>query len=211
MKLILLDRGDRKPLTDWVKGRFKDYDIICPDFEPASNDKDIVARLRAGLAQAKDEDFVYILENDDYYPLDYIDRMEAARHEHQAHWIGDCSPTYYNVGKRTYQKFDMGTSGLWCMGFDPKIMTRMVWLNDAHVSMDGWITRKVRNISWARTLDFQDHGGIGIKGHGQGLAGSGGHKMILDQQDPDLTWLKAHTDKSFIDLHFKTTKHEEAI
>jgi len=202
VKLILLDRGDRKPLTDWVKDRFKDYDIICPNFEPLTSDKDIVARLRIGVAEARDEDFVYILENDDYYPFDYIERMEKIRKKAKAHWIGDYSPWYYSIRTKTYQQFHMKVSGLWCMGFHPGIMEHIKWLDDAHLSMDGWISKGAARLPWATTVLYSGHGGVGIKGHGYGMPGSVSHKETFRNRDSNIRWLVNHTDESFVNLHY---------
>lgn len=203
MKLILLDRGDRPNLTEWVLNRFKNHDIIHPDFAPVGEAKDIVRRLRAGLAEAGD-DFVYLIENDDYYPADYIEKMESERIRTNADWIGDTGPTYYHLPSRTYQHYkNMGVSGLWSMGFNTRIMDTIKWLNDGNQSMDSHISRHVKTVSWVNVVEFSGHGGIGIKGHGVGMNGSASHGVKLENNDPVLDWLISRTDQSFINLHSK--------
>jgi hypothetical protein len=198
IKLLLLDRGDRKPLTDWILERFSGYDVIHPTFTPESDQKDIVQRLRSALVEAQDCEWVYIIENDDYYPKDYIDKMEAFRKGANADWIGDYNPYYYNIADRRYQKMNLSASGLWCMGFRPQILNDMNWLDNAHVSMDSWISKHVKKYNWCK---FQEHGGIGIKGHGMGLSGSTGHSLHLKHDDLNMSWLRKHTDESFFKLH----------
>jgi hypothetical protein len=202
MKLILLDRGDRPQLTEWTLERFKGHQVIRPDFPAVDGVKDIAKRLRLGVQEAGN-DFVYIIENDDYYPVDYIEKMEKKRKQTQANWIGGTRPHYYHIASRTWQHYpQMGVSGLWCMGFETRIMDYIPWLDDQHVSMDSWISREVMKLPWVRAESFSDHGGIGIKGHGVGMSGSISHKRPLKNPDPDLTWLKARTDESFIKLHY---------
>jgi len=201
MKLILLDRGDRPHLTAWVKKRFKKYEIIHPDFEPELG-KDIAKRLRIGCQEAGD-DFVYIIENDDYYPLDYIEKLEAVRAMTRADWIGDTKPYYYHIRSRTWQHYPkMGVSGLWNMGFHTRIMKEIKWLNDGHISMDSWISKKAIRSPNIIAIEYTDHGGLGIKGHGIGMTGSIAHKKPFTNADPTLKWLIARTDQSFMRLHF---------
>jgi hypothetical protein len=202
LKIILLDRGDRPKLTEWVKKRFKKYDVICPDLPPTEGKVDIVPRLREGLLQAGNTDFIYIIENDDYYPEDYIERMEAQRLVHDVDWIGSDKPIYYNVSTSRYQQMSFNrVSGLFTMGFKPHVIDHTGLCPDDNYAADSWISRHVHR-SYLKWMLFNDHGAVGIKGHGVGKMASGGHRLLLNHPDPDERWLKAHTSEDFIKLHY---------
>jgi hypothetical protein len=47
---------------------------------------------------------------------------------------------------------------------------------------------------------IDDTGSIGIK-HGIGLCGGKGHKMEMNNKDPDMTWLKARVDNDSFEFY----------
>ena len=210
----LIDRaGDRKPLADWVRKRIKpqvDLFIDTEHLPPFNKGWDIVPRVKYIVEEAKKAkvDFLYLVENDDYYPKDYIKRMEKVRQD--ADFINSYLYVRYNVGSQLlqligHQKGGYFIGGLWTMGFKPEILSNYFWqriVNDEIRDLDGEISKfaqsKDINDVW-----FNDHHGVGVKGHGIGMVKkTGPHKAFnLPYMQDNGSMLSTLTDKSFMELH----------
>ena len=82
--LLLIDRGDRPKLTAWVRERLAPQGTLIEsgNIMTGMTDTDIVPRVIRMMHEVKNKysfECIYLIENDDYYPTDYIERMEKAR------------------------------------------------------------------------------------------------------------------------------------
>ncbi len=72
------------------------------DYDPKSNQPDLVSRVRIGCQQAYKDGYkwAFIIESDDFYPFDYFDKMVP---DPKYHLIGSESTFYYNVVTSRWQ------------------------------------------------------------------------------------------------------------
>ena len=188
-------RGDRPQFLKHCKRQLarmntpiKSYFI---DYPPASSDMDLVQRIRVGILQAKAEgyEFVFIVEDDDFYSADYFDNLNLLNVD----FIGDQSTIYYHLKFRAYQDWTHeNRASLFTTGFRISSLFEFVWPPDNERFLDVSLWRyatqnkKIR-IHWRKT------GAIGIK-HGIGLCGGKGHQQRGKYQDQSFEWLKNRVD-----------------
>lgn len=215
----LIDRNhDRLPLANWTRNRIKNQTIQIDHFIdtghiiPSSEDWDIVPRVKYIVDEAKKHniDFLYLFENDDYYPLDYVERMEFARGD--ADFINSYYYVRYHIKDQLLQlvghrkgKYLIG--GLWTMGFRPEILDEYFWqrVEDNIRNLDSQISMFAQD-SDIHDVWFNGHNGVAIKGHGHGLyKHTGPHDRfgLPYMEDPSLSLLSILTDQSFIKLHYQ--------
>jgi len=210
----LIDRAnDRKPLADWVRNRIKpqvDLFIDTAHISPAE-DWDIVPRVKYIVKEAKKKkvDFLYLIENDDYYPKDYISRMEGARQD--ADFINSYLYIRYHIKYQQLQyighkKGAYYIGGLWTMGFRPEILDNYFWqrIRNNIRNLDGELSTYAQQQDDIKVVWFNDHNGVGVKGHGVGLfKQTGPHdRFNAPYVQDDLSRLSVLTDKSFMDIHY---------
>lgn len=241
---LIVDRGDRPELTEfnYLRMQSQDYgqiDVIAStelDTGAADDEYDIVPRVQWMLEQAQDYEFVYLIENDDYYPTDYISRCEEVRDS--ADFINSNTNVRYNLAKRYYQAFGfrqggMRIGGLWTMGVRPSILGPdfFQWVEPYERHLDSKICKYVQANPDIKDVWFNNHGGVAIKGHNKGLYKpdsphrSFPNKVLIPnnldssiyegvlQYDPELVAFAALTDMAFYNLHYgnfegQTTTHQ---
>lgn len=194
---ITPDRGDRPEFTEFCKHQLSrmtvkpDHSYFI-DYPPVSKEVDLVDRVFEGIRQAAQDGFneVFIIENDDYYPANYFERMHFGYPDGlQYDIVGIPFSHYYHIGNRRHQLMNHPLrASLFCTGFKTKILKDFKPGQNLDIS----IWKHIRETK--RSLKFvYDILPLGIK-HGMGLCGGIGHTMKLKNSDPDMSWLKSHVD-----------------
>lgn len=197
---IIPDRNDRPDFTErclFMMGR-QTYpiEVIHVNYNPKDSSFDLTQRIKYGIdaAKANDIDFVFIIENDDYYPKDYIKRLLKYTHYDI---IGSNSSIYYNLQNRTHFNFSHpGRASLFTTGFRLSAIRNIKLPSDDYINLDLHLWKNSRMLK----SKFVDAGAIGIK-HGKGLCGGKGHSMIMVNKDPDLRYLRSATDRDMFDFY----------
>jgi hypothetical protein len=192
--VIIPDRGDRpamiKHCFDQIaRMTLKPDKVYHINFPPVDNRMDLVERVYDGVQMAKADgfDLVFILENDDYYPADYFERVDMSK----AAFFGHEQTYYYNVKERTFNSFyHVLRSSLFTTGFRISCMDGFQWGGDQFLDIRIWDWARKKGFARQMTLS----GAIGIK-HGIGLCGGKGHKMKLKNCDPEMKWLRERVDR----------------
>jgi hypothetical protein len=193
---ITPSRGDRNKLLGFTMARLNaPFKITCIE-PPKSDDVDLVPRVKHGIEVAKRNgyEFVFIIEDDDYYPLDYFEHFEDFE---QFDFVGYSDTTYYNIRTRTWETFEHSgsnrRSSLFTTGFRISALDRFTWPRDNYKWLD------IKLWEYANRCDkrirlLQNNPALGIKGHGHGKFAGKGHLTDLDNKDPDLSYLKSRVD-----------------
>lgn len=196
-------RNDRPVMQAYCKDQINRFHAsfafhCLVDFPPKGKDFDLKDRILEGVKVAVENkiDWIIIVENDDYYPATYL--HEVLLKTNEADFIGCEFTHYYNIKTRTHERlYHPNRSSLFTTAFRVSAMVDFNW-NKAHklfIDIDIWQhARKYRRF-------FLDAGAIGIKGHGEGLAGGKGHVMKLKDRDPDLKWLASKVDKESLEFY----------
>lgn len=201
---IIPDRNDRKELTEhclWQLSRMtiKPDKIYHINDEPKSDKFDLTERVRKGWLMAKEDkiEWCFIVENDDAYP-DYYFNQYFKEGVDGIDFIGDNKTIYYNIKNKTWQNFNHSLrSSLFTTAFRTESMNEFRWPNDNKAFLDIRIWEEYA-ISFPKL--FIDSGSVGIK-HGLGLCGGKGHKMVLENSDPELDHLRRIVDKESFEFY----------
>jgi hypothetical protein len=196
---ITPDRGDRpkliefcyKQITRMIDERSRTNLYI--EYAPTSDKIDLINRVRTGVNVAyrtyNGIDWSFIIENDDYYPADYIKNLLPLLDG--LDFIGWQNTFYYNIKTRRYSRLEHEThSSLFCTGFRLSALDDFEWPPDDYPFLDIalWKHAKQSGKNWK--LLRTDNPCVGIKGHGMGKMGGKGHKMELMRADPDMKWFR---------------------
>lgn len=172
------------------------------DFAPKGKDFDLKDRIKEGYDYAVDNkiDWIVIIEDDDAYLPGYL--HDILPRTNDADFIGCEFTHYFNIKTRTHERlYHPNRSSLFTTAFRVSAMADFKW-NKAHklfIDIDIWQhARKYRR-------SFIDAGAIGIKGHGEGLAGGAGHRMKLKDHDPDWKWLASKVDSRSLEFYKSLT------
>jgi len=156
---------------------------------PAHNDKcDIIPRIRRAIDISLHQ-WAFIIENDDYYPADYIKNLLPLLDG--LDFIGWQNTFYYNIKTRRYSRLEHEThSSLFCTGFRLSALDDFEWPPDDYPFLDIalWKHAKQSGKNWK--LLRTDNPCVGIKGHGMGKMGGKGHRMELNRADPEMKWFR---------------------
>lgn len=212
--IIVPDRGDRTQLREWCEHQVKQFHAeghmftVYVDFVPVNSRHDLIARIYQGIdvVKSKGIDLVFIVENDDFYPKDYLSKMGNPE---DFDFIGCEHSYYYNLSNLTWQRFDHShRSSLFNTGFRISAMDGFPWerlirQNDVFLDIEIWKWARKRN---RRKIKFvESTGSIGIK-HGIGLCGGKGHRMDMLNKDPEMEWLKARIDADSFEFYKKLSQ-----
>jgi len=184
---------DRKVLLDFCMEQMERQTIHPLDRyfihgEPKDNKPDLTARIRSciEIAKSKRMDWVVIIEDDDFYPQDYIERFIP--HMEKYDFIGDQESLYYNIKTRRYQVFKHPhRASLFTTAFRVSALDKFKWPADDYVFLDIKLWQHARKFK----CKFINSGALGIKGHGIGKSGGKGHVMKLRNEDPDMSFFKS--------------------
>jgi hypothetical protein len=190
---ITPDRNDRPEFTEFCKHQLSRMSVkpdhsYFIDYAPVSKGVDLIERFEKGVAQAKADGFdeVFVIENDDYYPVDYFERMQLDKYD----IIGIPFSHYYHLGNRRHQLMNHPKwSSLYCTGFKMKVLNNFDY-KCKHLDVSIWQHIRANSRSRKHVYDILP---VGIK-HGIGLCGGIGHTMKLKNEDKDMSWLKSNVD-----------------
>jgi hypothetical protein len=200
--VIIPDRNDRPEFTSHCFAQLscmtlKPNEVFHINYAPISKGFDLAERVYRGVLQAKAAgiDLVFIIENDDYYPADYFERMLSK----EADFYGSDFSVYYHLKNRTFKLIDHPfRSSLFHTGFKISTLGKFQWHGDQFVDVRLWKHAYNKKLKRA----FIPTGAIGMK-HGQGLCGGKGHRMEFPHCDYDMNWLKDNVDKESFFFYWK--------
>lgn len=192
--VIIPDRGDRKEFTEHCffqldRQTMKPDQVIHVNYRPTTSGVDLVERVQFGISQSKN-DKVFIIENDDYYPDDYFEKMQT-----EIDFVGVISNYYYHLGLLKYRKFTNTTrSALFTTGFNISALRGFKFPKDG-LDIALW-----KHATTSKLLHMVTP--IGIK-HGHGLCAGGGHKETFkyDHNDKEMDWLKSKVRKESFEFY----------
>lgn len=189
---LTFDRGDRPQFFNFCLDQLRvmhngnmDNAIIINE-PPISHEHDLVKRFRKGveIAKAKGFEVVYIVESDDSYPSDYIDRMYV----NGADFVGYEDTTYFNIRNRTWMsQTHPKRSSLFCTAFKLSAIEDFIWPADHYLWLDIRLWEHARDKKKKVKL-MTSNPCIGIK-HAVGLCAGKAHKRILEHNDKNLEFL----------------------
>ncbi len=193
--IIIPDRGDRKELTEHClfqmeRQTLQPDKIYHIDYKPLNGEMDLTQRVMSGIDRSERDgiDKCFIIENDDYYPDDYFEKMQF-----DCDMVGIEKTVYYNVRYRRIKFMNhTGRSSLFCTGFRiSKIKNFMFPLKSLDLRL--WLFAQNLKVKFVENV-----GAIGIK-HGIGLCGGESHRFNPNYiKDSQLYWLKGQVrEESF--------------
>lgn len=191
MKLAALipDRGDRPEFIEHCLNQVEKMgfdEVIHVNYKPVSADFDLKDRIYKGykIAVEKKVEWVFVIENDDFYPSDYLSKFRP--YLDNCEFIGDETTIYYHLKSRLYkQMIHRRRSSLFTTAFKVSAMATFNWkaAKMVYFDMDLWkFAQKKKKV-------FIETGAIGLK-HSQGLCGGIGHKMKAGIKDDNMNWLQ---------------------
>lgn len=202
MKIAALipDRGDRPEFIEHCLKQVSNMgfdEVIHVNYKPVSIDFDLKDRIYRGYKEAieKKVDWVFVVENDDFYPKDYVSKFRP--YLDNCEFIGDETTIYYHLKTRLYKKMvHHNRSSLFTTAFKVSAMATFDWKSAKMVyfDMDLWKFASKRKRAFIHT------GAIGIK-HSQGLCGGIGHKMQNGINDGNLNWLQSNVSKESFEFY----------
>jgi len=169
--------------------------IYLIDYKPKSDKPDLVPRIKEGIQKAEADGFeyCYIIENDDYYPDDYFEKMQFNGYD----FVGINKTIYYSLKQRAFSFTDHRNrirSSLFCTGFKILAIEGFTWPADDFTKLDIRLWDSIIRKRDCHVFNELEDMPIGIK-HGIGLCVTNAHKDNYQYQksDKNLTWLKQHT------------------
>lgn len=198
-------RGDRPQLLAFCRHQLDRMSEGRPsfviDYKPRSADADLVPRIKHGVQKAKEAgcEYVFIIEDDDYYPKDYL-RTKVLDFD----FFGYSRTTYYNLRNNTYATYPhQSRSSLFCTGFRVAALDGFNWPSDHSIFLDielwDYAIRKRKKVA----LEDQNPC-VGIK-HNIGKTGGKAHKWEMANFDKDRKRLATMIDEEAFEF-YKTLK-----
>lgn len=189
---ITPDRGDRPEFLEHCRMQMErqtlrpgDHFII--NSKPKNNEPDLIRRIQIGIdcAKIRGYDIVLIIENDDYYPDNYIENMiNAFNTVPEIEAVGVFETLYYHIVKQKYKLHKHPErSSLFCTAFKISALDGFQWPESTEVFLDLALWSHFKRFA-CLTLRT-DNIPIGIK-HGVGFCGGNGHnsnQRYYDNQD----------------------------
>jgi hypothetical protein len=215
--LITPDRGDRPEFLDHCRWQMERQTIknlmhFVIDDPGIDGVVDIVPRIRKGIQLAKDGGFEYcfIIENDDYYPDNYIEAMMVYfNHSSGTDLLGLDRTIYYSLQSKSWKILPhLGRSSLFCTAFKISGLSNYRWPNDQllYFDMHLWAHNcRKKLVSLAQVP-------IGMK-HGTGFCPGNYHNGIVNGKkvrnmntDGNLGWLKKRVRPESFEFYSKIIK-----
>jgi hypothetical protein len=192
-------------LVDFLRSRIPtEFDHIIVDHTPVSEECDLIPRIRKGIAEASQRgyEYVFIAEDDDFYPTDFFNRISFNGDD----FFGFSTTKYYNLANRTYQVFEhVDRSSLFCTGFRISALDRFNWPKDSFKWLDIKLWEYANHFGLKFNL-FYENPVLGIKGHGVGMSAGKGHVMHMKHSDPGLHFLKDSVDQEAFEFYTELMK-----
>ena len=197
--VVIPTRGDRPQFVaqcqEMMARQTKQPDgYYLIDYKPIKEGNDQRDRVRRGVEKAKADGMTHILivEDDDYYPPEYIETMWNAWRDEDL--IGSAYYQAYHLKRREYLTFrvcmDCEAVPLHCTGFTVDAYERFV--DDGKGNLDDALSRW--GYQHARYRLLLAPLVVSIK-HGVGCTGGGLHDTFNHGvPDPEMKWLKRQVD-----------------
>jgi hypothetical protein len=196
--VLVPDRNDR-PLFLRQCLRMIGGQTLKPDFvfvvnyEPSSEEFDLTQRVRRGFETLKNNgaDVVLIMENDDFYSVNYIETMvQEFKKSGEPFIFGTDFTIYYHIKKREFRKLSHpGRASL--MNTLLRVDAPIIWPSDSEIYLDLFLWSQIKG----KTFSPKEIISLGIK-HGFGLCGGSGHVLMrFDNQDFNFKFLKSVVDE----------------
>lgn len=173
------------------------------DYKPTSDKVDLVERVQKGVDMARADGFdtVFVVEDDDYYPVDYFKQFNRWDY---TFW-GAEQTTYYNLKSRTYTHFQHpGRSSLFVTGFKISALNGFAWTAPKGRFLDIALWEYAERSLLPKQL-LNTSQAVGMK-HNLGLCAGKGHVMRGKNTDDDLQWLKNNVDKGAFEFYSELMK-----
>lgn len=187
--------GEREQLLKFCREQVERFHFKAPHYvinhHPETEQCDLIPRVKKGIAMAKAEgiDWICMVESDDFYPNDYLDRIIPYMATHD--FIGDESSIYFNLRNRTYAELPHpGRASLFTTSFRVSALDNFKWPAQTSPYLDMSLWEHARK---GKRCKFVDSGAIGIKTN-TGKVGGNGHRKTFKNSDPELKWLEENTD-----------------
>lgn len=204
---------ERKPFLDFVLARMQKQ-TRKPDFIALMNDPkigktpDLAKRYKEGIEKCvlNGCDFILFIEDDDYYPLDYIETMYTLWKQNNRPDIIGCNQTIY------YHLFEKGwnilhtTRHASAHGTAVSANVKYKTCKDTNIyfDMDLW----KENETHSKLVFFEGHC-ISMK-HGIGLCGGAGHTSTrYSHKDIDFEKLKTFVDEEAFKFYMRIISEYE--
>jgi len=216
--VIIPDRGDRPEFLlnclRMLRAQTVQPSIVkIVNEKPKSESFDITYRYRIGYIELskKKLDCILLMENDDYYAPNYIERICQAWHDFGCPDIFGIGTTiYYHLKERKWmQMYHPKRASAMNTLLAPKL--KINWCADDYPFTDLYLWGDLRGT----TFNPVDPISIGIK-HGIGKCGGNGHRednIKYVNSDYDFDWLRSNMDSQSFNFYsniFQCTKTEVA-
>jgi hypothetical protein len=204
MKIVAITptRGDRPEYLEQCKtliSKQVDEHIIV-DYKPLTDSNDINDRIEYGLKQAAGADFIFVIEDDDYYPCDYINTLiDLWEQNGNPNLFGIAQSLYYHIGINKFKMlYHSGRASLFQTMFTNDFILPD-GLKAKHFDVNIW----ERYNGTKKAILHDEYLAVGIK-HGNGLCGGIGHLIDFytnGETDKDKSILKILTNNNDFYLH----------
>lgn len=206
---------ERKPFLDFVKKRMADQtrkaDMhIIIDRTNGTGKSDLAQRYREGLDQAfkAGATFALLIEDDDYYPVDYVETMyEAWKKMGKPYLIGQQTSYYYHLFTRGYDVLNPKKhTSAHCTGVAADANYNLA-TNDENPFFDIQLWKHNQGV----LIDLE-HPVVSIK-HGLGMCGGRGHNKYDFKKfdDAEYTKLRSLVDEEAFDLYLNIIKENDPV
>lgn len=198
--IIIPDRGDRPKFLRFLYQQYSRFNVkpfvYLINHRPVSSEPDLVARIKKGVEMAKSGgyEFVFILENDDYYPASYFDDVPD-----NVDVVGETRTIYYHLKDKRWEiTHHPGHSSLFVTGFRISALDGFEWPKFSERFLDVSLWKHFRKQKLKEYIHYS--GAIGMK-HGIGLCGGKGHRQWFMNDDSSQEWLKSMIDKEAFEFY----------
>ena len=194
---LTIDRGDRPKMIAQCK-RMIERQTRKPDLEIYVTEPsilkaiDIVPRFRSGWLHAKETgiDVIVVMESDDWYRRDYIDKSIYFLWKDNLDASGFERSLYYNICNQTYQiHVHPKRASLYTTVFKVSALDNFRWPKDNHKFLDIEMWKHFKNVSLSVNLHppWQT---VGIK-HNEGVRAGIGHTATMRHKDTEFKYLES--------------------
>lgn len=199
--VIIPDRGDRPRFMkhcNWLLSQqtIQPDEVYRVNETPRSDVCDITYRYRKGYEYFRNKgfDIIFLIENDDWYSPNYIEKQLATwKNAGKPDLFGMRETEYYHIKHFAHFTFhhEQRSSAMNTL-IKPDLI--FPWCDDDYEYTDVWLYSQLNYKLWLPESPIC----IGIK-HGTGMTGGKCHDDDLDMyrnRDTDKSWLKNHTDSA---------------
>jgi len=202
--------GNRPKFINFLKSRLErqtrkaDYSVFV-DYENTTGEVDIKERFVKGISECFDNgcDLVIMIEDDDYYPLTYIEEMTSAWEQlGKPNLFGVKTTTYYHIESNRFVNMAPAHCSAFCSAVSKGANYSVGESGSPYYDIALWKANK------GVQVDIM-HPPLGIK-HGQGVCGGVGHNpnapLYQKNTDKSLTLLRQRVDAEAFDFYTQMAK-----